>query len=458
MTLDDAAQAVQGCLQGFDAQEAEMSFQGIGTDTRCHVAGTLFVALQGPRFDAHELVSDACSGGAVAAMVARAVDADLPQIVVADTRLALAQLAAAWRARFDIPVVAVTGSNGKTTVKEMLAGILAQNVPQHGVSQPGKVLATQGNMNNEIGVPLTLLKLDAEHTAAVIEEGASRPGDIAWLTRWVRPTLAVVTNAAEAHLQGFGSLEAVARTKGEIFEELDSQGIAVINADDPHVGLWRRQAGDRRVVSFGIDNIADVHGTWTAPAGLHMVTPAGELKLSLPLAGRHNALNALAATAAAVAVGASLAAVAQGLKSLRPLPGRLQWRAGVQGARILDDTYNANPVSLHAALAVLSECSGDRYLALGDMAELGNQAEALHRQAGRQARESGVHRLYAVGELARLAAQAFGDQGRHFPAQEQLISQLREDLHENVSLLVKGSRSAHMEQVVEALAAAGGTD
>ena len=441
LKLSEAATAMQGALHGRDAQ-----FTGVNTDTRNLQAGQLFIALQGPNFDGHAFVKKAHELGARAVVVNHRVDIDLPQIIVSDTQLALAQLAGYWRQRFTMPVVAITGSNGKTTVKEMLAAIFAQQ---------GEVLATRGNLNNEIGVPLTLLALQADHQAAVIEEGASHPGDIAYLTKITQPNVAVVTNAASAHLEHFGSLETVARTKGEIFQHLPDDGVAVINADDAYAPLWRSMANQRKVVSFGIEQSADVRAEWRPGQVVTVLTPLGDLQVRLSLAGRHNVMNALAATAAAIAAGIPLAAIKQGLEEVKPAPGRLQWKTGIKGARVLDDTYNANPVSLKAALEVLAACQGDHYLALGDMAELGAETQTLHRQAGEQARESGVQRLYAVGENSRYAAEAFGDRAAHFDAQDELISQLRADLHDNVTLLVKGSRAAHMEKVVDAVCVGG---
>lgn len=429
-------------------QIADMHFSGISTDTRELKAGQLFVALTGPSFDGHEFVAQARLKGAAGAVVSRALSVNeldkFPQIMVTDTQLAFAQLAGNWRAQFDIPVVAITGSNGKTTVKEMVATIL---------SQRGEVLATQANFNNEIGVPRTLLRITEKHVAAVVEEGASHPGDIAYLTKFVQPTVALVTNAAGAHLQGFGSLDAIAKTKGEIFEGLADGGVAVINADDVYADLWRGQAGECTVISFGSATDADVQGEVGEDGRLQISTKAGELAAHWALEGRHNVMNALAATAAALAAGASLAEIKAGLESVVPVAGRLERKRAIKGAEILDDTYNANPASLVVALDVLAERNSDRYLALGDMAELGEESVSFHEQAGRQARDKGVHRLYAVGEYSRYAALAFGEDGQHFPAQEQLVSQLREDLHEKVTLLVKGSRSAHMERVVAALSA-----
>jgi len=435
--LSEAARAVHGRLHG-----ADRVFTGVGTDTRKVEAGRLFVALKGENFDGHDFVLEAAAKGAVGAVVSRPVKTDIPQIEVADTRIALAELAAHWRAQFSIPVVAVTGSNGKTTVKEMIAAILGQ---------AGPVLATRGNLNNEIGVPLTLLQLDTTHRAAVIEEGASHVGDIAYLTARVRPTVGVVTNAAGAHLKGFGTVEAVARTKGELFEFVTPDGTAVINADDDYCDMWRWLADARRIITFGLDHEADVRGKWDARGPLHIVTSEGSMNAELKLLGRHNAMNALAATAAALAAGADLAAIKAGLEGLRPVAGRLQTKPGINGARLIDDTYNANPASLAAALAVLAEFDGERYLALGDMAELGDEAESLHAAAGQQARELGINCLYAVGEHARFAAEAFGAEGRHFETQASLVERLRVDLHANVTLLVKGSRSSRMENVVNAL-------
>ena len=443
--LREVAEALAGRLLGADG-----AFDGVGTDTRSLHPGQLFVALQGPNFDGHDYVAAAAARGAVAVLVGREVKTELPQIVVADTLVALGELAALWRSRFDIPVIAITGSNGKTTVKEMLTAILGQR---------REVLATHGNLNNEIGLPLTLLRLDGGHQAAVVEAGASKPGDIAYLTRIASPTVAVLTNAAGAHLAGFGSLEAVARSKGEIFEGLGEGGIAIINADDAFADLWRELAGDHRVLSFALDNEAEVRGQWwpqeVLSNTLEITAPQGELSVALPLPGRHNASNALAATAAALAVGCTPAEIRAGLESLRPVPGRLCWKAGIHGARILDDTYNANPASLAAALEVLATAPGEHWLALGDMAELGGDAVALHAQAGERAARAGLQRLYAVGELSRQAVAAFVEHGNgiglHFAARDDLVERLQEDLHRDVTLLLKGSRAAHMDRVVAAL-------
>jgi len=447
-TVEAACELLQGELHG---KAKTTQFSGISTDTREVAPGQLFVALSGAHFDGHDFVAEAIQKGAVAVVVTHSVEAPVSQIIVSDTQRAYAQLAANWREQFTIPLIAITGSNGKTTVKEMLAVIM---------SCKGSVLATQANFNNEVGVPRTLLDLRAEHVAAVIEEGASRPGDIAYLTAFVQPTVAMVTNAAGAHLESFGSLDAVAKTKGEIFENLPVNGVAVINADDAFAGLWRSQAGERSIVHFSlsVESDAEVRGELLADGLLQISTPEGDIQVALPLEGRHNAANAVAATAAALAVGVSITDIKMGLESMQTVSGRLQRKAGLHDAQIIDDTYNANPASLNAALDVLAQCRGDRYLALGDMAELGAKAVEYHQQAGHQAREVGVSRLYTVGECSQHAAQAFGEHGQHFAAQDELISRLQEDLHKDVTLLVKGSRSAHMENVVAALSIAGAVE
>ncbi len=451
MMLSELARQVDGELRGADRR-----FEAIGTDTRTLGAGTLFIALQGRNFDAHEFLATAAARGAVAALVQRDAPTGLPVVRVADTRLALGRLASAWRDRFAIPLVAVTGSNGKTTVKGMLAAILAAR---------GAVLSTRGNLNNDIGVPLTLLNLRSDHRAAVIEMGANQPGDIEYLTRLARPTVALITNAAPAHLAGLGDIAGVAREKGQIFSGLAPDGCAVINADDPREGLWRVMAAPHRSVSFGLRYPADVtardlHLNAALGCSFTLTTPAGEAAVELRLSGRHNVMNALAAAAAAHAVGLGVADIAYGLESMRAVERRLQLRRGIHGARVIDDSYNANPGSVKAALEVLAVggADGEKILVLGDMGELGNAGQALHEQVGRQARAIGVSRVYAVGELARTVAGAFGKGAAHFPDQGALIAALRADLAAlapaPVTVLVKGSRSMRMEYVVDAITVA----
>ena len=452
LRASDIALLAGGVLQGED-----VAVDGVSADTRTLNAGALFVALQGPNFDGHDFLAEARERGAAAALVSRGpVGAALTSIVVDDTRLALGRLAAGWRARYRIPLVAVTGSNGKTTVKEMIASILARC---------GTVLATTGNLNNDIGVPLTLLRLRAEHRYAVIEMGANHGGEIAYVAQLAQPTIGVVTNAGNAHLEGFGSAEGVARGKGELFQALSSEGVAVLNADDRFAGMWAEMIGARRTLRFGLERPADlsvVAGSERMEVGEGLAThftlrmPGGELSLRLQLSGRHNVLNACAAAAAALAAGVGGEEIREGLAALAPVKGRLQLKLAAPGLRVLDDTYNANPSSLRAALQVLSLVPGRRWLVLGDMAELGGNAAELHAEMAEAAHLAGVEQLYSVGVLTRYTAERFGAGARHFPAQEALIAALREDLRGAaalpITILVKGSRRMAMERVVAALA------
>lgn len=451
MSLSQAAVMAQGRMEGADVECSAVSI-----DTRTLPPGALFVAVRGHNFDGHDFVANAQQQGAAAAMVQRPVTQTLPQLHVDDTRLALGRLAGGWRARHDIPIVGVTGSNGKTTVKEMIAAILAQR---------GEVLATQGNLNNDFGVPLTLLRLRANHRYAVIEMGANHPGEIDYVARMARPGVAVITNAGAAHLEGFGSLEGVARAKGELFASLAADGVAVVNADDRFAPLWLTMIGTRPIIRFGLDQEADVSvvpGTErmeigdTLAMGFTLRTPAGDIPISMQLCGRHNLLNACAAAATAVAVGADVADIQRGLASLQAVKGRLQLKVVAPGVRVLDDTYNANPTSLRAALQVLAVAPGNKVLVLGDMGELGAGAEELHGDMGEAARAAGVEQLFTLGELSRFTAERFGADARHFSAREELISALRNVVNtrgdETLTLLVKGSRRMAMEQVVAALA------
>lgn len=444
MYLSEAAQVLNARWAGED-----VPFRGCGTDTRTLASGTLFAALRGEHFDGHEFLEEARRRGAAAALVEGHCDAQLPTLVVRDSRRALGDLAAHWRERFDCPLVAVTGSNGKTTVKEMLTAILAEE---------GPVLSTRGNLNNDIGMPLTLFNMDSTHRFVVLEMGANHVGEIARLARIASPSVGLITQCAPAHLEGFGSIEAVARAKGELIEALDGEGAAVINADDAYADLWTRLAGRRRRVSFGLERPADVSARYRLePEGsrIELATPAGEVPVRLSLPGRHNVMNALAGAATAVALGVPLAAIQRGLESVRPVDGRVRIRSGMGNSRIVDDTYNANPTSLAAGLSVLDGFGGRRWLVLGDMAELGESAAGYHEQVGRLARDGGVDRLYATGPLSRSAVEAFGPGARHYPGQDALIDALRGDVAEDVTLLVKGSRSSRMDRVVDALKAEG---
>lgn len=458
MTLSEAARALNATLLGEDVR-----FQAVSTDTRTLQPGDLFVALTGDNFDGHAFVAEAIAKGACAILISASLDTTVseltgtvvPALRVADTRLALGQLSAAWRARFSIPVIAVTGSNGKTTTKEMLAAIFAQR---------GSVLATQGNLNNEIGVPLTLLRLRKEHRYAVIEMGASHPGEIAYLSGLARPTVALITNAAVAHLGGFGSLDEVARTKGGIYTGLAETGVGVVNADDAYASLWRGMVDGRRCVTFGMRTATDVHtdvdgikcrmDTQAITTCFDAHTPVGDVAITLPLLGTHNVMNALAASAAALAAGATLSDIRNGLQGMLPVKGRLMLKPGIHGVRVIDDTYNANPPSVRAAIDVLAVAKGQKVLVLGDMGELGDDAPAFHAQVGVQAQAAGINRLYAMGDLSRLAVQSFGKGGHHYATHEALVDALTAELPvlgASTTVLIKGSRFMRMERIVDAI-------
>jgi UDP-N-acetylmuramoyl-tripeptide--D-alanyl-D-alanine ligase len=442
MQLSEAARVLDGRCSG-----ADVDFRGISTDTRKLVPGSLFFALQGPNFDGHAYVETAREQGAAAAAVSRRCESSLPQVAVGDTRLALGRLAAHWRSRFDLPVIAVTGSNGKTTVRAMTASIL---------SRCGRTLSTQGNLNNDIGLPLTLARLDAADEFAVLEMGANHAGEIDYLAGIAQPSIAVVTNAGPAHLEGFGDLAGVARAKGEVFARLAPDGLAVINADDAFAPLWREHAGHCQTIEFGLSADAPVTATWHGDATgseVSLVTPQGGADLRLPLPGRHNVMNALAATAVAQAAGAGLDTIRAGLESLQPVTGRFNTHALAGGVVLIDDTYNANPESLQVALDVLAQAQGETWLVLGDMGELGQTAAELHAAAGECARAAGVHRLYGLGELAAAAVRRFAGPGGCFADMDTLLAALRADLSGPVHILVKGSRRMRMERVISALRA-----
>jgi len=438
MRLSEAAQALGGQLVGHD-----VTFSAVSTDSRAISPGDLFVALRGERFDGHDYVADCMQLGAVAALVSQPMTGEVPQLVVQDTRLALGALAACWRSKFNMPLAAVTGSNGKTTVKEMLAAIL-----RVASGNAEAVLSTQGNLNNDIGLPMTLLKLRAGHQFAVAEMGMNHAGEIAYLTGIGQPTVAVINNALPAHLEGLGSVEGVARAKGEIFEGLTPNGTAVINADDAFAPMWQALAAPHRVVSFGLKHAADVSADYRLKADgseLELKTPQGDAVLNLPAAGLHNVYNALAATAVALAMGVTLDAVVGGLQQFAGAKGRLQRKAGVHGCTVIDDTYNANPASMQAAIDVLAACPGKRILVLGDMGELGADAERLHAEIGDDVRAAGLDGLLTLGEMSV----AYG--GQHFDAPEALYEYLQPQLAANTTVLVKGSRFMRMERVVALL-------
>lgn len=442
-TLQSLARIVGGELVGGDA-----AFGGVTIDTRRLEAGDLFLALPGRHSDGHDHIERAKALGAAGAVVNHAVGFGLPQVVVSDVQQALAHYARIWRRHFDIPVVAVTGSNGKTTVKQMLHAIFAEQ---------GGVLATAGNYNNELGVPLTLLRLRAVHRAAVLELGANHPGEIARLTELCTPTAGIITMAGAAHLEGFGSVEGVAHAKGELFQGLNSGSLAVINADDDYAGLWSGMAARCRVLRFGESAGCDV--TFRAESivrdaqgsEFELVTPDWRAPVSISLPGEHNMRNALAAAACAYGVGVEQRAIVNGLARARGEKGRLAWYAGPRGSRILDDSYNANPDSLDSALKLATARGARCWLVLGEMSELGAETAQRHAQAGAQARGYGVARLYTTGEATRAAVKAFGEGARHFADRTHLVQALLAELEPGVVVLVKGSRSQQLEQIVRRL-------
>lgn len=445
-TLAEFAKACGGHLEGADRE-----YTGVSTDTRTIQSGELFVALQGPRFNANEFVAAAHKAGAAAAVVAAQQNVPLAQIVVADTQKALSAVSRQWRAQFSIPVVGVAGSNGKTTVKEMTAAIL---------SQAGTTLATRGNLNNHIGVPLTLFRLSPEHKFAVVEIGTDRAGEVAALVKIARPDIGLITNAGAEHLEGFGSMEGVARAEGEMVEGLAPTGTAVINADDEFADLWRGLSR-AKVVTFGVEKAADFSAqnvrAEIGPEGFHtrftLQSPLGTTEIDLRLAGQHNIVNALCAAAAAAAAGASLENIKTGLAAARAVPGRLQFKVARSGAWIIDDSYNANPSSVRAGIDVLASLEGRKWLVIGDMAELGAFAESSHADIGAYARERGIEKLFATGSLTGLAVESFGNGGQWFTDTQALARALDESATPDVRMLIKGSRVNRLERVIEALVA-----
>jgi len=441
-SLSEVAPTLAAVVTGDD-----VNLTGCSTDTRHIKPGFIYVALRGERFDGHDFVMEAQNKGATALIVEKPVTCDLPTLRVADTRKALGDLARFWRQGFDLPVVAITGSNGKTTTKEMLRAIFAQ--------KGGEVLANQGNFNNDIGVPLTLFNLDAAHRYAVIEMGANHAGEIAYLSQIAQPRVATITQCAPAHLEGFGSIKGVALAKGEIFSNLKSDGVAVINNDDEYANLWQQLAAPRQMSTFALDKTADVMAKnlrlSDKGCDFSLQTKSGDIAIHLALPGRHNVMNALAASACALACGCTLEAIQQGLQNMQPVKGRLQRRAGINGISLIDDTYNANPASLNAALAVLNNNTPPYWLVLGDMNELGSESAEFHREAGQRAREFGVERLWAIGDMSHYAVESFGEGAQHFAHHNELIQSLHAQLPSRATVLIKGSRGMQMEKVVNAL-------
>ncbi len=438
--LSELANRLGAALSGDDAGYAR-----VVTDSRNIQRGDLFVALRGERFDAHDFLPQAADAGAAGALVEKLVDISLPQIQVENSLIGLQRAARMWRSQFDYPVIGVTGSNGKTTTKQLLAAVCAAR---------GPVFATQGNLNNHIGVPLSLLQMRSSHRTAVIEMGANHAGEIAQLAQLAQPDIGVVTQAGDAHLEGFGSRDGVAQAKGELFAALVEQGTAVINADDKYAPLWNKLAAGARQVHFGLSPDAEVRAAdvrcQKSCSHFDLITPQGKAPVRLPLPGQHNVMNALAAAACGVALEMSPPQIASGLARAEAAGGRTDWKQTASGAWLIDDTYNANPDSLRAGLDLLAACSGQRIAVLGDMAELGDDAAARHAECGRHAAQK-ADRLMAVGAFANDYRRGFGAAAEVFDSQTALVRRLRSELGPTTTLLVKGSRAAAMEGVVALL-------
>jgi len=442
-TLAAAADSMQGVLHGEDRK-----FRGINTDTRALHADELFFALQGPNFDGHDYVAAAATKAAAGAVVSRHQAIDTPQIVVDDVRRALGRFGAAWRDTYDVTVVGITGSNGKTTLKELIAACLSLEAP---------TLATKGNLNNDIGVPLMLARIEASHRYAVLEMGANHAGEIAYLTSLVNPDVVAITNAGPAHLEGFGSIKGVSRGKGEILQNAKRPRAAVLNADDDYFDYWKSLVPDVTLFSFGFAAAADVRAEDIEPTAsqtrFRLCLPDDATVISLPLVGTHNVKNACAAAAVAHALGIGLPVIRQALESVGPVGGRLQPLEGRNGAILFDDSYNANPESVVAATQFLAALPGESWLVLGDMKELGDDAVRLHREVGDAARANGVDRLFALGDLGRHVVDGFGEHARWYASMDALVEDLDATLAPGINVLVKGSRSMRMEGVVSALRA-----
>ena len=437
--LSQAANWADAILIGQDAD-----FNGITIDSRLPASSSLFVAIKGNQHDGHHYIEEARLQGARGALVSRPITTSLPLLVVKDSVQGLGKLATVWRRHHELPIIGILGSNGKTTVKEMIATILKCHYGD-------AVLATRGNQNNELGVPLNLLRLNSSYRAAVIEMGANRHGEITRIGQIVKPDIAVITNAGLDHLSGFGGIEGAARANGEIFASMDKNGIAVLNGDDPCQLIWRSQLGKRSFLQFGLNPGVDVRGYWYPKINggeLTIASPWGQIQCHLSLMGQHNALNALAAASTCLVLGVDLDTIAAGLAAVKSIHGRLDAQYSECGALIIDDTYNANPSSLMAALEILSSLPGKKILVLGDMAELGDEAESWHIQAGYSARSSGVECLFSVGELARNTTNSFGNGAMHFANNQALLKVLMPKLKKGITVLIKGSRCMALENVV----------
>lgn len=439
-SLSMAADCMNGVFHGEDGP-----FRGVSTDTRTVRRGQLFFALQGPNFDGRDYVGKAMAGGAAAAVVSKLVNEDIAQIQVDDTKRALGRFGRAWRVDKNVRVVGITGSNGKTTLKELVAAILRSVAP---------TLATVGNFNNDIGMPLMLTQLDNEHEFAVLEMGANHAGEIAYLASLLKPEVVVISNAGAAHLEGFGSVAGVARAKGELLQTTERPKIAVLNADDDYFAFWSELAADIDILSFGLRDEADVRAVKIVTHANHtdfVLHADGETTaVSLPLPGVHNVRNACAAAAVAIALGVDLATIKNALEGMEPMDGRLQPLAGINGCALFDDSYNANPLSVAVAADFLAALPGESWLVLGDMKELGEHEAELHRELGADVSAAGVNRLFALGDLAKHSVEGFGDGAIWYASLGALLVDVSK-AGPTVNVLVKGSRSMCMERVVTAL-------
>lgn len=455
MTLAKAAMTLNSMLLApLNETWRDISFTGLSINTKTLNPGNLFIALAGTKQDGHDFINDAFEKGAAAVLVTKPIPASIPHLFVNNAELALGQLAKAWRDQFSIPFIAITGSNGKTTLKNMVASILTAACGH----DSNAVLATQGTLNNHLGLPLTLAQLNIAHRYAVIEMGMNHFGEIEYLTKLTRPHIAIITNAASAHLEGVGSIAGVAQAKSEIFLGLTEDGTVILNHDDAYFEYWYKKSRPLKCHSFGLNPGADVSATIpiqennsNQASSVLLHTPAGEISLQLPLLGKHNILNTLAATAATLALGVKSEAIRAGLENIAPAPGRLQLKRIAQGINIIDDTYNANPFSLEVAINTLVEFVGPKILVLGDMKELGQEAANIHQDAGLNIRKAGIDYLFTYGELSVAASKAFGEGAYHFNEQKKLIDALKPFLRNQITILVKGSRSMRMEHIISGL-------
>lgn len=432
---------------------SDVNFVGLSTDSRKIEAGNVFLALRGETFDAHDFLDAVAQTGAVA-VIAERVPANfpIPTLLVSDTKVALAEIAKYWRAQFDLPVIAVTGSNGKTTVKEMIASILlAQFGAEH-------MISTKGNLNNEIGVPLTVFRLQSAHQAAVLELGMNHPGEIAVLSAIAKADVALVNNAQREHQEFMQTVEAVAIENGAVIQSLSADGVAVFPAHDTYTQIWQDFAGERKTLTFGLklegQTQADVSGSFISKefgSEIQLSVQGETTTLQLAAAGQHNVLNALAAAACCCAIGISLEKIVEGLQAFAPVSGRLQLKMAAAGARLIDDTYNANPDSVKAAIEVLAKLDGNRVLVLGDMGEVGADGAAFHQEIGEYAKAQGITELFTLGALARASSNAFGHGAQHFDQIDALLDALDGHKHAGNTVLIKGSRFMKMERVISYL-------